>query len=233
MTMHLNRGNHMRIDCILPALEPAHAEPALVCPTPGCTSTTFRLHQRVAKPLNDPEHSTLEVVRYRCAACGCTFRVYPRGVTRAATSERVRMVATLLYFLGLSYGSVSALLGACKIYLCKSRVHDIVAAARRRYPVLQRATLFTTIRTNGPHEHGLDVRYQDYWLPVELGRCTTEHALGLHVSALPQDERLLLQQQLWPVVTHFGMTLRVVAPSEHAVHDTPSPNFERAAREKS
>ena len=222
----------MQINCILPALEPTYEDPALVCPTPGCTSTTFRLHQRVVKPLNDVEHSTLEIWRYRCEICGCTFRVYPRGVTRAATSERVRLVATLLYFLGLSYGSVSTLLDACKIYLCKSRVHDIVTATQRHYPALPRAALFTATRTTGPTGSGLDVRYQDYWLPVELGRCTADHALGLEVDALTPDERMVLQQQLWPVVTRFGVTLRVVEPAARAVNDTSSPNFERSAPRK-
>lgn len=211
----------MRIDCILPALEPTHEEPTLVCPTPGCTSTTFRLHQRVVKPLNDLEYSTLEVLRYRCVACGCTFRVYPRGVTRAATSERVRLIATLLYFLGLSYSSVSTLLDACKIYLSKSRVHDIVTTARRHYPALPRAALFTATRTTESNGSGLDIRYQDYWLPVELGKCTTGHALGLEVGALPPDERMLLHQQLWPAVTHFGMSLCVIEPKDRSVNELP------------
>ncbi|HEU5015544.1 MAG TPA: hypothetical protein VFT66_23685 [Roseiflexaceae bacterium] len=218
----------MRIDCILPSLAPTHAEPALVCPTPGCTSTTFRLHQRVVKPLHDMEYSTLDVRRYRCAACGCTFRVYPRGVTRAATSERVRCIATLLYFLGLSYGAVSTFLDACKIYLCKSRVHDIVTATRQRYPSLTRAALFTAIRTDNARGKGLDVRYQDYWLPVELGRCTADHALGLEIDVLPAHERLQLEQQLWPVVTRFGMSLRVSGLSARALNDAPSATSERA-----
>jgi len=50
--------------------------------------------------------------------------VYPRGVSRAQTSLRVKGLAVLLYLLGLSCGAVSLALEALGVYLYKSVVYD-------------------------------------------------------------------------------------------------------------
>ena len=69
--------------------------------------------------------------------CGRTSRVYPKGVTKAQMSLRVKGLGVLLYLLGLSYGAVSLALDALGVYMCKSRVYDAVRAAAQRVPGLK------------------------------------------------------------------------------------------------
>lgn len=80
------------------------------------------------KAIRDTVYNDLVAHRYECLRCQRTFRVYPQGVTRAHSSLRVHGLGILLYLLGLSYGAVSLTLG---VYLCKSRVYEIVQAAER------------------------------------------------------------------------------------------------------
>jgi hypothetical protein len=45
--------------------------------------------------------------RYLCLRCEGTFRVYPKGVSRAQQSNALKAFSVLLSVLGLSYGAVS------------------------------------------------------------------------------------------------------------------------------
>jgi hypothetical protein len=80
----------MRLHLILPRVDPAEVEPPDTCPYEDCDGTCFRFHQAVEKPLRDTEYDQVTAHRYECLKCGRTFRVYPRGVTRAQTSLRVK-----------------------------------------------------------------------------------------------------------------------------------------------
>lgn len=72
----------MRLRIRLPEVRPDEYGVPLVCPY-GCGGRTFALHQEHEKRLVDVRHSAVTVRRYRCVACGHTFRVYPTGVTHA------------------------------------------------------------------------------------------------------------------------------------------------------
>ena len=85
---------------------------ASVCPYETCQGRHFRHHQEVDKPLKDTEYDAVFAHRYECLRCKRTFRLYPRGVTRAQTSQRVKGLGVMLYLLGLSYGATSLALEA-------------------------------------------------------------------------------------------------------------------------
>jgi hypothetical protein len=128
----------MRLQMILPKVEPEKIAPPVVCPYQDCQGTHFRLHQDVAKPVRDTVYEQVTAHRYGCLRCRRTFRVYPAGVTPAHVSLRVKGLAVMLYLLGLSYGAASIVLEALGVYLCKSRIYDAVQAAAQRVPGLQR-----------------------------------------------------------------------------------------------
>ena len=75
----------------------------------------------VEKPLQDTRYTQMEAHRYECLKCGRTFRVYPRGVSRAQKSLRVKGLAVMLYLLGLTYisteGSVAGLGSFGRVYV--------------------------------------------------------------------------------------------------------------------
>jgi transposase-like protein len=139
----------MRLKLILPRVEPTHIEPPKKCRYPGCRGRGFRFHQSVNKAVRDTEYPNVPTHRYECFKCRRTFRVYPRGVSRAQTSQRVQGLAVMLYLLGLSYGAVSLVLEALGVYMCKSRVYAIVQAAAERVPGLKREQVFKDVQTPG------------------------------------------------------------------------------------
>jgi hypothetical protein len=68
----------MRLQLILPSVEPTVFEELSVCPYEGCHGKHFEHHQEVVKPLKDTKLDTVIAHRYRCLRCHGTFRVYPQ-----------------------------------------------------------------------------------------------------------------------------------------------------------
>jgi len=134
----------MRLHLLLPTVGtsiPTHQ----VCR--WCQSSQVGHWQTVKKPLRDTRLEQVTAERYSCRACGRTFRVYPPGVTHAATSQRLRGMAVLLYLLGLSYGAVALALSALGYPWSKTSVYDAVQAAAARVPGLRRGAVFNGVRT--------------------------------------------------------------------------------------
>jgi len=102
----------MRLQLILPRVEPAAITLPSICPYEGCAGTHFQFLQEVDKPLRDTKYPKVVAHRYECLRCSRTFRVYPQGVTKDHISRRVKGLGILLYLLGLSYGAVSLALNA-------------------------------------------------------------------------------------------------------------------------
>ncbi len=116
------------------------------CPYEGCHGTAFKEHQEgCPKALRDPRHEQVEAKRLRCLRCGRTFRVYPKGVSRAHQSDALQAFSVFLYLLGLSYGAVSDVLGALQLLLSKplslgkTTVYRNVQAAGQKVRRLRRA----------------------------------------------------------------------------------------------
>ena len=86
---------------------------------PSCGGVVFHKHGQMEKAIKDIYISRVTVVRYRCIVCCGTFRHYPEGVDRHKQSRRLRGLAALMWALGLSHRSVSHLLGALGVELCR------------------------------------------------------------------------------------------------------------------
>jgi transposase-like protein len=123
----------MRLQMMLPK----EISKPIACVHEGCESKVQR-HQEVQKALRDTKYTLVEVHRYRCLTCGRTFRVYPKGVSKAQVSDRVKGLAVMLYLLGLSYGAVSLAMESLGVPLSKTQVYDTVQAAARRIPGMKR-----------------------------------------------------------------------------------------------
>ena len=83
----------MRLQLILPRVEPTVITLPLVCPHDNCEGTHFQHHQEVCKAVRDTVYDQVRVHRYKCLRCGRTFRVYPKGVSHAQASQRVTGLA--------------------------------------------------------------------------------------------------------------------------------------------
>jgi len=128
----------MRLNLLLPRVEPDVYQEPKACPYHGCRGKRFHLRQEVRKPLRDTVLHEVVARRYECLCCGRTFRVYPLGVCEDQTSVRLRGVAVMLYILGLSYGAVALVLSALGHSLSKTAVYYAVQAAGERVQGLRR-----------------------------------------------------------------------------------------------
>src|SRR5512142_2270516 len=137
----------MRLHLLLAKVEPKAIPVPVKCADPKCSSKRVQLHPPVNKALRDTVHQQVQVHRYRCLKCGRTFRVYPPGVTRAQSSERVKGLAVLLYLLGLSYGAVSLALESLGVPLSKTEVYNIVQEVARHIPDMKREQVFGGVKT--------------------------------------------------------------------------------------
>ena len=198
----------MRLQLILPRVEPSEFKMPEVCPHAGCQGRHFEHHQEVEKPLKDTQHTSVVVHRYRCLRCGRTFRVYPQGVTRAQTSQRVKGLGVLLYLLGLSYGATSLALEALGVYMSKTSVHEAVQAAAENVPGLKRTGVFAGLRTPALGSDLTTVKCHGEWLPLGLAVDDTTGVV-LVVDDLPAEDAETLKEWLAPVAEAVGADLLV------------------------
>jgi len=198
----------MRLQMLLPKVEPQRITLPTTCPRKGCRGTHFRVRQTVTKPVRDTQYTQVTAQRYECLRCGKTFRVYPRGVTSAHVSLRVKGLAIMLYLLGLSYGAVSLLLEALGVDWCKSRVYDAVQAAAQRVPGLHQRQVFADLRTPALGADVTSVKCNGRWLPLGI---TVDDTTGLvlTIDELSSEDAQALEQWMTPIAAQVGAELLV------------------------
>lgn len=79
---------------------------------PRCGGETFQRWGKVRKPVRDNRYRSVQVYRYRCCSCRCTFRHYPEGVDRADQTQRMRKLVALGWVLGMSLRGVTTFMAA-------------------------------------------------------------------------------------------------------------------------
>ena len=198
----------MRLELRVPAVKPDEISVPTVCRYAPCGGQHFRLHQVVVKPVRDTAFEVVTARRYQCLRCRRTFRVYPTGVSRAATSQRVKGLAVLLYLLGLSYGAVALALEALGAYVCKTQVYEAVQAAARRVPGLRRRQVFGGVRTPALGADVTSVKCGGRWLPLGLS-VDAVTGMVLSVDRLPNAEAQTLRTWLAPLAEAVGAELLV------------------------
>jgi len=198
----------MRLQMLLPKVEPATFRLPTACPHPGCLGAHFRERQEVNKAVRDTVHQQVVARRYECLRCHRTFRVYPRGVTKAQVSLRVKGLAVMFYLLGLSYGAVSLVLDALGVYLCKSRVYDVVQAAAQRVPGLKQRQVFEGVQTSALGCDLTSVKCNGRWLPLGV---TVDDTTGLvlTIDELSGEDAPTLTEWIAPIAEQVGAKLLV------------------------
>jgi transposase-like protein len=198
----------MRLQMLLPKVEPATFTLPTICPRPGCLGRHFRERQEVSKAVRDTVHQHVVARRYECLRCHRTFRVYPLGVTKAQVSLRVKGLAVMFYLLGLSYGAVSLVLEALGVYLCKSRVYDVVQAAAQRVPGLKQQQVFQGVRTPALGCDLTSVKCNGRWLPLGV---TVDDTTGLvlTIDELSGEDAQTLTEWIAPIAKQVGAKLLV------------------------
>ncbi len=94
--------------------------------------------------------------------------MYPKGVSQAHTSDRVKGLAVMLYLLGLSYGAVSLALQSLGVPLAKTEVDNTVQAAARRIPGMKREQVFGAVKTKVVGGDLTSVKCAGQWLHLGL-----------------------------------------------------------------
>lgn len=170
---------------------------------PYCKGETFQRWGQVRKPVKDVQVRRVQVYRYKCCQCKRTFRHYPEGNTQADQTERLRMLAILLWSLGLSHRSASLILTSLKASISFMTIWRNVQTEAQ---VQKKSRYWKPVRMVG-----LDGAYVLGWgekqpvlVAVDLG--TGEPiALGYVNEHNPQA----LQQWLAPLVQRHGITVIV------------------------
>jgi hypothetical protein len=198
----------MRLEMHLPTVEPDDIREPTLCPYAKCGGRHFRQHQIVAKPVRDTVYEMVNARRYACRRCHRTFRVYPTGVNRAPTSQRVKGLAVMLYLLGLSYGATALALEALGAYMCKSQVYAAVQAAAKQVPGLKRRQVFAGVQTPAVGADVTSVKCRGKWLSLGLS-VDPLTGLVLSVDRLPGGDAQILQTWLAPIATAVGAELLV------------------------
>ena len=198
----------MRLQLILPRVEPSERKLPSVCPYENCQGRHFRHHQEVDKAVKDTLFDSVPAQRYQCMRCERTFRLYPKGVTRAQTSQRVKGLGVMLYVLGLSYGATSLALEALGVYMCKTSVYEAVQAAAEKVPGMKRHRVFADVQTPAVGSDLTSVKCNGEWLPLGLAVDDTT-GLVLTVDALSAEDAETVKEWLEPVVEAVDAQLLV------------------------
>ena len=127
----------MKLRLLVPQVKPLPDGRPTACSY--CQSPLLQRHEQVPKILIDTHVRQTQAVRYRCTACGRTFRHYAQGASRYRQSQRVMGLAVLLWTLGLSQRAVAVMLASLEASIPRSTVlrdiHRAGASLWHRSPV--------------------------------------------------------------------------------------------------
>lgn len=189
----------MRLNLLLPDVKPDELQLPKQCKREGCKGKRFYPRQAVEKKIVDGKYQKVQVWRYGCASCGCTFRVYPQGVGRQHISHRVIGLAVMLYVLGLSYGAAAIVLAALGIGIGKTSVYRAVQAVAKKVPGMKQEKLLDGYKTGAVGADVTSVRCKGKWLPLGIS-VDAVNGLTLSIDALPGEEAEELKVWLEPIL---------------------------------
>ena len=189
----------MRLNLILPKVEPTQFEFPKKCPQKGCRGMRYIPRQEVSKKIVDAQHPEVTAWRCECLQCGHVFRVYPKGVSQKQISKRVNGMAVMMYILGLSYGAVEIVLGSLGMGIGKTSVFRAVQAVAKQVPGLKRETLLGGIKTKAVGADVTSVRCNGRWVTVGIA-VDAVNGVVLSIDELPGEDAEQLQAWLEPIL---------------------------------
>jgi transposase-like protein len=198
----------MRLNLILPVVDPEEFKAVEECPYPKCGGKHFKCHQEVAKAVRDSKYEQVQAMRYRCLKCQRTFRVYPQGIQASQVSQRVKGLAVMLYLLGLSYGAVAIMTEALGVFYSKTSVYQAVQAAAKAVPGLKRSQIANGYRSLAMGGDLTYVRCNGKWLPLGV-IVDPIQGLVLSIDQLAGEDAQTLQEWIAPIADQVGAQVLV------------------------
>jgi len=169
-----------------------------------CHSPYLARHGAIQKPITDTKLSTVRVMRYRCSGCGKTFRYYPEGTSRARQSQRLVVLAALLYACGLSCSMTAHFLKLQEAGIAPVTVWRDAQALGRR--LRQRPRPPRQVPVLGADETYVRVRGRT----VVLGVVTdAQSGATLGVEVLVERDAAAFLRWLRPLVRALGVAVLV------------------------
>jgi len=193
----------MRLNLILPKVEPTEFETPKKCPRKGCSGTRFVPRQQVSKKIVDAQHPKVTAWRCECKKCGHVFRVYPKGVSQKQISKRVNGMAVMLYILGLSYGAVEIVLNSLGMGIGKTSVYRAVQFVVGRVPGLKRENLLSGYQTKAVGADITSVRCNGKWVTIGIV-VDAVNGMVLSIDELSGQDAKQLQAWLEPILDAVG-----------------------------
>lgn len=189
----------MRLNLNLPVVKPGNFEKPKKCKNPKCKGRRFQPFQTVKKQIRDTKYEKVLAIRYKCLRCGCTFRVYPEGVSKKQISKRVGGMAIMLYILGLSYGATAIVLEALGVAIGKTTVYERVQAAAEKVPGLKQKKILNGYQTKALGADLTSVRCNGKWLPLGIS-VDAVNGVTLSIDALSAEDAEALTEWLEPIL---------------------------------
>lgn len=189
----------MRLNLILPKVEPTQYEFPKKCPQKGCRGMRFIPRQEVSKKIVDAQHPEVTAWRCECKKCGHVFRVYPKGVNQKQISKRVNGMAVMMYILGLSYGAVEIVLNSLGMGIGKTSVFRAVQAVAKQVPGLKREKLLDGYKTKAVGADVTSVRCNGKWFTVGIV-VDAVNGMVLSIDELAGEDAEQLQAWLEPIL---------------------------------
>jgi len=189
----------MRLNLILPKVEPNEFEYPKKCPRKGCPGMRFIPRQEVSKKIVDAQHPAVTAWRCECKKCGHVFRVYPKGVSQKQISKRVNGMAVMMYILGLSYGAVEIVLNSLGMGIGKTSVYRAVQAVAKQVPGLKRENLLSGYKTKAVGADVTSVRCNGRWVTIGIV-VDAVNGMVLSIDELAGEDAEQLQAWLEPIL---------------------------------
>jgi len=189
----------MRLNLILPKVEPTQYEYPKKCPQKGCRGMRFTPRQEVSKKIVDAQHPEVTAWRCECRKCGHVFRVYPKGVNQKQISKRVNGMAVMMYILGLSYGAVEIVLNSLGMGIGKTSVFRAVQAVAKQVPGLKREKLLSGYKTKAVGADVTSVRCNGKWVTIGIV-VDAVNGMVLSIDKLPGEDAEQLKTWLEPIL---------------------------------
>jgi len=189
----------MRLNLILPKVEPNEFEYPKKCHRKGCSGMRFTPRQEVSKKIVDAQHPEVTAWRYECIKCGHVFRVYPKGVSEKQISKRVNGMGVMMYILGLSYGAVEIVLSSLGMGIGKTSVYRAVQAVARQVPGMKREKLLSGYKTKAVGADVTSVRCKGKWVTVGIA-VDAVNGMVLSIDELLGEDAEQLKTWLEPIL---------------------------------
>ena len=190
---------HMRLNLILPKVEPKQFEIPKKCPQKGCGGIRFIPRQEVSKKIVDAAYPEVRAWRYECISCGHVFRVYPKGVNHKQISKRVNGMAVMMYLLGLSYGAVEIVLNSVGMGIGKTSVYRAVQEVAGQVPGMKEGKRLDGYRTKAVGADVTSVRCNGVWVTVGIA-VDAINGIVLSIDELSGEDAEQLKAWLEPIL---------------------------------